>query len=262
MQLSIVIPAHNEEHRIGSMLDAYLPYFAEMYGNEVEFIVMINGSTDATETVVARHGEGYPQVRTIVDPRQIGKGGALITAFQQAEGALVGFVDADGATPPSAFEALAANLGQADCIIASRWCRGAKVSPKQSPVRQVISRVFNLLTRILFGLKLTDTQCGAKLMRRDAILSVLPRIGNAQWAFDVDLLFQLRRAGYRVKEWPTEWHAIAGSKVLVIPHGIGMFAALLRLRLIYSPFKSVVKLYRPGIDIFHRFGPDEPGFGV
>jgi O-antigen/teichoic acid export membrane protein len=107
----------------------------------------------------------------------------------------------------------------------------------------VASRIFNFLTRILFGLKLTDTQCGAKLMRREAVESILPHLGITQWAFDVDLLFQLRRAGYAIKEIPTTWHDVEGSKVQVGKASTEMVLALARLRLIYSPFKWVVSCY-------------------
>jgi len=262
MKLSIIVPAHNEELRIGRMLDAYLPYFGERYGDGVEFLIVVNGSTDRTESVAAEHAKGFPQVRIINEPRVIGKGGALIRGFGEATGDLVGFVDADGATPPPAFDNLVSQIDKSDCIIASRWSRGAQISPRQSLARRTVSRLFNILTRVLFGLPFTDTQCGAKLLRRDAVQTVLPKLGIAQWAFDIDLLFQLRRHGYTIREIPTEWSEVPGSKVRVIPHGIGMFAALIRLRLMHSPLKGLVKLYRPKTDVFHRFGPDEPGFGV
>lgn len=239
-RLSLVIPAHNEEGRIGSMLDAYLPFFTRRYGDGVEFIVVVNGSTDDTAGVVQRHAERYPQLRCIVEPRGIGKGGALILGFGEARGELVGFVDADGSTPPIAFQDLVDRLGEADVAVASRWCRGAVVSPRQPLLRRIASRVFNLLTRLFFGLRLTDTQCGAKLMRREALLPVLGNLGITRWAFDVDLLFQLKRSGCTIVEIPTTWHDVTGSKIQIAAVSAEMLAAIVRLRLLYSPFRWIV----------------------
>lgn len=250
MRLSIVIPAHNEELRIGGMLEEYLPFFADRYGNDVELLVVVNGCTDDTEGVVKSYESRFPQLLHIVEPKRVGKGGALVLGFAEAKGDQIGFSDADGSTPPQAFQDLVDNLGEADAIIASRWCRGAEVSPRQPLLRRIASRTFNLLTRVLFGLRLTDTQCGAKLFRRNAITEVLPRLGITRWAFDVDLLFQLRRAGRRITEIPTVWHDVAGSKLEVASVSAEMAAALTRLRLIYSPFRWVVTFYDRYLGVF------------
>ena len=243
MRLSIVIPAHNEEKRIGPMLEAYLPFFYARYGNNVEFIIVVNGSSDKTDEVVEGYRLQFPIVKVMVEPERIGKGGAVMLGFRQARGDFIGFVDADGATPPEAFQALMDHMGDTGGVIASRWAKGSQVSPPQPLDRRVASRVFNFLARLLFGLKLTDTQCGAKLMRCEAVEAILPRLGITQWAFDVDLLFQLRRAGYSIKEIPTIWHDVEGSKVQVGSASQEMMMALIRLRLIYSPFKWVVDFY-------------------
>lgn len=256
MQLSIVIPAHNEEHRIGRMLDAYLPFFSERYGDEVEFIVVVNGSTDATDEVVRDYGARYPFLRSIVEPKPIGKGGALMRGFSQSRGELIGFVDADGSTPPQAFQDLIDRIGDAGAIVASRWCRGARVSPRQTVSRLVASRAFNIVTRLVFGLPLTDTQCGAKLMKREALFSVLRHLGVTRWAFDVDLLFQLKRAGYTIREIPTVWQNVKGSKVNIPKTSSEMCIALVRMRLVYSPFRGAVRLYDRTLGrIIHPDGP-------
>jgi glycosyltransferase involved in cell wall biosynthesis len=245
MKLTIVVPAYNEEARIGRMLEAYLPFFTERHGSDAEIVVVVNGSHDRTAEVVQRFGARYPMLRCIVETRNVGKGGALIEGFQAARGDLIGFVDADGATPPAAFQDLVEHIGDAAAIIASRWTHGAQVSPRQPLSRRVASRLFNWQVRLFFGLKLTDTQCGAKLMRRDALLPLLPHFGITRWAFDVDLLYQIHRAGGRIAEIPTTWSDVAGSKLQVGRASVQMFLALVRLRLMYSPLKFLVRLYRP-----------------
>ncbi len=243
LQLSIVVPAYNEEQRIAALLDAYVPFLRERYGAGAELLVVINGTTDGTESVVRRYaGEGSP-VRVLVEPARIGKGGAVMLGLAAARGAAVGFVDADGSTPPRALQELVDALGDADAVIASRWLPASRVSPRQPWARRAASRVFNGLVRLLFGLRLTDTQCGAKVLRGEAAAAVLPRLGITRWAFDVDLLFQLRRAGYRIVERPTEWHDVAGSRLNIGRASLEMFVALARLRLVYSPFRWIVRLY-------------------
>jgi len=243
MKLSIVVPAYNEEARIGRMLETYLPYFSARYPGDFEVIVSINHSSDSTEAVVRALMPQYPALRVIVDPNPIGKGGAIMQGGAMAQGDCIGFVDADGATPPSAFNDLVEQMDDAGLIIASRRLPGAQVSPRQPWSRRVASRIFNGLVRSLFKLHITDTQCGAKLMSAEAWRAIVPHIGLTQWAFDVDMLFQTRRAQYPIREIPTVWSDVDGSKVEVGRASFQMFLAICRLRLLYSPFRWVVSLY-------------------
>ena len=254
VKLSIIVPAYNEESRIGNMLDAYLPFFSDRHGrDEVEFIIVINGTTDRTEEITRAYIQDYPLLHCVVEPRSVGKGGAVMLGFAQARGEFIGFVDADGATPPEAFQALVDNIGEAGAIIASRWRRDSIVSPRQPLSRQFASRMFNIIVRIMFGFSLTDTQCGAKLFRRDVLMRVLPRLGITRWAFDVDLLYQLKREGSRITEIPTTWQDVKGSKLPVGRASTEMLFSLIRLRLMHSPFKGLVRLYRPKLLPFIRF---------
>ena len=151
MRLSIIIPAYNEAARIGPMLDAYLPYFEKNYPSDHEFIVSVNGSTDDTESVVRSRMASHPTLRIHVDPAPIGKGGAIIAAGRLARGDLVGFVDADGATPPAAFDDLVANIGDAGLIIASRALPGSVLDPRPGLRRRIASRIFNALVFTGYG---------------------------------------------------------------------------------------------------------------
>ncbi len=243
MQLSIIIPAHNEEKRLSPMLEVYLECFIEKYGNDVEFIIVVNGSTDDTDQVAKSFEDLYVHVKAIIEPDQIGKGGAIMRGFALAQGDLVGFVDADGSTPPQAFQDLVENIGDAGIIIASRWLKDSVVSSPQSISRLIASRVFNFLVHIAFRMQISDTQCGAKLMRKETLQVVLPHLGLTQWAFDVDLLFQCKREGYQVIEHATVWNDAKHSRLNIPRASIEMFTAILRLRLLYSPFRWIVKGY-------------------
>lgn len=243
MKLSIIVPAYNEQDRIGGMLEDYLAHFVPRYHDDVEIIVSVNGSRDRTEDVVREFQARFAQVQLRVTPEPIGKGGAIMVGGEQARGGLIGFVDADGATPPVAFEDLVNQIGDAGLIIASRRLPGAVVHPRQPWTRRAVSRVFNALVRTLFKLHITDTQCGAKLMTAPAWRAIVPHIGLTKWAFDVDMLFKTRRAGYRIVEIPTTWRDIGGSKLRIGRVSFQMLLAIVRLRLLYSPLSWVVALY-------------------
>ena len=240
MKLSIVIPAHNEEHRLSPMLEAYGEYFFEKYGADAELIVVPNFCNDRTTDIAREIGRRFPQIKVVEELDRVGKGGAVMLGARVAQGELVGFVDADGATAPAAFDDLVHQIGQDGCIVASRWMKGASVSPVQPVSRRIASRCFNLLVRILFGLKLTDTQCGAKLFQRRVIEPVMENLGVTNWAFGVDKLFQTKRLGYTIREIPTVWHDVSGSKVQVIRSSLDMLVAMVRLRMFYSPLRWMI----------------------
>ncbi|MCU0857906.1 MAG: hypothetical protein MUC65_05830, partial [Pontiellaceae bacterium] len=138
------------------------------------------------------------------------------------------------------FDDLVQKIGMDGCIIASRWMKGSDMSPRQPLTRCIASRCFNLMVRILFGLKLTDTQCGAKLFRREVICPVIENLGVTSWAFDVDMLFQTKRLGASIREIPTVWHDVAGSKIEIGRASLNMIVALVRLRMFYSPLRFMI----------------------
>ncbi len=242
-RLSIVIPAHNKGDRIGRMLDAYVPFFARRYGNDVEFIVVVNGSTDYTADAARRHAERHPQLHYIVDSHGIGKRSALIMGFREAKGRLVGFVDADGSPPPEAFQDFLDCLGDADVAVASVCCNGAQVGPRQPLGRRIASRAFNLLARLFFGSRLPDTHCRAMLMKRHALNAVLDTLGIDRCTFDMDLLFQLERAGCTIVEIPTTQHDVTDAKNQTGAVSAEMLPAIVRLRLPYSPSRWIAGVY-------------------
>ena len=102
MKLSLIIPAYNEEQRLRPALEEYLRFFLPRYGDDIEILIVVNGSTDRTEQVASEIAKGDPRISVIVEPKRVGKGGAVRLGFEAARGDLIGFVDADGSTPPAA----------------------------------------------------------------------------------------------------------------------------------------------------------------
>ena len=229
MKLAVVVPAHNEQNRIGAMLDAYLDFFSQ---NDVvvEFIVVLNGCTDDTQRVVQdRLQRG---VLTIIDMPDAGKGLAIKRGFQESlktDAQLIGFVDADMATKPYDFYELIKN-GTQDGIIASRYMKESKLFPPRPAIKEWGRRlVYQPLVRLLFGMNFKDYQCGAKLFKRTVIERVTPHLSVAQWAFDVELLYLCKRFGFLIQEFPTVWYDQDDSK-LRMKSGFRMLGSLFAIR--------------------------------
>ncbi len=242
----LLIPAYNEERRIEPVLREYAEYFRRNYNGKFQLVVILNGCRDNTLAVVDRVHAEYHEIcaKEFVDP--IGKGGALIEGLRLAPMAdLIGYVDADGATAPAAFADLIKHSDEADCVIGSRWIPGAVLHQMQTGRRQFASRVFHVIVQVLFGMNIKDTQCGAKLIRRPAAESVQPLLCIADMAFDINLLFVLKRKGFTVLEIPTEWTDKAGSKVALGRTSFTMLLSVIRLRWVYSPFAPLRKLFTP-----------------
>jgi glycosyltransferase involved in cell wall biosynthesis len=238
--LLLLIPAYNEERRIEPVLRDYGRYFKEHYQGKFQLVVVLNGCKDDTIGVVRRVAADYPAISALEFSEAIGKGGALIEGLKLAPLAdLIGYVDADGATPPHAFHELVKHIAGVDCVIGSRWLPGAVLHVEQSGRRRFASRGFHRIVQALFGMNLRDTQCGAKVMRREAVDKVHSSLRIADMAFDINLLYSLKRAGYRILEVPTEWTDKIGSKVTLFRTSLVMFLSVLRIRLIYWP-----RLYR------------------
>lgn len=225
MSLDIVFPAHNEEDRIGRTLHAYRRAFPEP---DTRFLVALDRCADGTADLVGRHAAEDPRVETHSYPK-LGKGGVLMETFRRCRADVVGFVDADGATPPSEFARLVAATRRADGAIASRRHPASILPGRRDRSRALSSTGFAVLVRVLFGMPFRDTQCGAKVLRLPALERVLPLLSSRDFVFDVDLLLTATKLGYRIVEVPTVWIDRPGSRVDLARDARRMAASLLRL---------------------------------
>jgi glycosyltransferase involved in cell wall biosynthesis len=246
--LSIIVPAYNEEKRIGKMLSAYSDYFENLRINrriEYQILVVINNTTDKTVDVVESVRMKNERIGYL-NLRPGGKGFAVLEGFKESlrgNFEYVGFVDADMATPPEEFWRLFVNLREYDGIIADRYLRGSKIYPPVTFARLFARRLFNFAIRSMLLLPFGDTQCGAKIFRRKAVESVLESLSMSKWAFDVDLLYNLRKKGFRIRAWPTNWHDREYSKINFWQAGPWMFLGILRLRMLNSPARKFIRVY-------------------
>lgn len=246
-KLVIIIPAYNEEKRIAGTLEEYGKFFTNLKKTkklDSEILVVINNTHDLTEEIVKKYRKKYKIIKYL-NFKQGGKGFAIMEGFKEAlkdkKNSLIGFVDADMATGPKAFYDLVKNIGDCDGIIASRWIKGSIVKTKQTFLRRILSRGFNLITRAMFFMPYRDTQCGAKVFRRRILEQITPELNITQWAFDVNLLYLCRKKGFKIREFPTIWEDKHESKLEIAKIPFQMFSGVLRLRIINSPFEPLAR---------------------
>ena len=228
---SVIIPAFNEARRLPSYLDDVVSFF-EGRGEPYEVIVVDDGSTDDTPTLVEARVRELASVRLLRLPVNAGKGSAVRTGMLAARGAYRLFTDADGATPIAEVKRLEpALLAGADVVIGSRVLVDPSVSVAALPHRVAAGRVFNWLVARLGLRSVADSQCGFKVFSAAAAERLFVGLRTRGFGFDVELLLAAQAAGYRVVEIPVNWADQPGSKVGVFRHGPGMFWQIVMARL-------------------------------
>ncbi|MDO8530620.1 MAG: glycosyltransferase family 2 protein [Dehalococcoidia bacterium] len=228
MFLSVVIPAYNEERRIGATLLDVAQYL-ERQPYSSETLVVDDGSLDGTAGVVEQCAREHPHVRLLRAPHR-GKGHAVKTGMLAATGEHRFLCDADLSMPIQELgKFLPPRLTDYDIAIGSREASGARRIGEPLS-RHLAGRVFNLFVRMAAVPGIQDTQCGFKCFRAEAAQSLFPLQRLPGFAFDVEVLFLARRAGLRVVEVPIEWRYRAESKVSPLRHALGMARDVLRVR--------------------------------
>ena len=221
---TLVIPAYNEEERIGAVLE-------ELKSSSGNSIFICDGDDRTPDMILdfSRRNPGIP-IHVERHGERRGKGKAILEGFRIANTPIVGFMDADGSTSIQEMERLVSEINTLDGAIGSRWLPGSRLPRKQGFSRRIQSRIFNLLIRVLFGLSFKDTQCGAKVFKKSAIDAVIGDMVSSGFEFDVELLWRLSRKGYTIREIPIKWTNMSDSRVTRSDVG-GMLAGLLKLRI-------------------------------
>ncbi len=229
MKLSIIIPAYNEQERISKTIEDYHKFFNKKLKKEFEIIIIPNNCKDNTSKIAEDFSKEYKEIRYKNCPYFIGKGGAILEGFKMAKGDLIGFVDADNSTKPEEYYKLIVKIEDYDCIIASRYMKSLSIKKERSLVRNIYSKIFNITVRILFNLEFKDTQCGAKILKNKAAKAIIKDIIIKKWAFDIDLLYSLKKRKFKIKEIPIKWSESKGTK-LTFWTPYEMMLSLLKLR--------------------------------
>jgi len=228
--LSVIIPAYNEERRLGSSLEKVIAFFRKQ-GIDTEVMVVDDGSDDGTVRVAEKFLKGA-RGKVIRLPENTGKGGAVRKGILEAAGRWALITDADLSTPIEEYDLLAGTVRDMDMDVAigSRGMAGSRIEISQHPGRQAMGKIFNRIIRLLTGLPFHDTQCGFKLMDRERVLPLVRKMAVNRFAYDVELLFLCNRYGLKVVEVPVIWRNDPATKVRLISDPINMLFDVLRVR--------------------------------
>jgi len=211
VEVSVVIPAYNEEARLGPTLEATAAALAAR-GWRHEILVVDDGSTDGTVALADRLAARWPAVRVLATAPNRGKGHAVRVGMLAARGARVVMCDADGSTPASELSRLLTALERGAAVaIGSRYADGAR--PDQPTWRRVWSRMVNLVVRRTIIPGVRDTHCGFKAFTSAAARDLFGRATVDGWGFDLEVLAMAHRLGHRVVEVPVTWHDDRRSRV-------------------------------------------------
>lgn len=231
LDLSIVIPAYNEEGRLPKTLDSVFSYLqARPY--RAEIIVVDDGSSDRTSEIVSACRQKYPALRLLSNIGNRGKGFSVRHGMLEARGEIALFTDADLSTPIEEADKLLAALREQgyDGAIGSRALDRSLIEVHQSVIREQAGIFFNRLVRCIMGIEFSDTQCGFKAFRMERARVIFEQQRVERFGFDPEILFLAKRMGLRVAEVPVRWSHDAATKVNVAADGIRMFLELLLIR--------------------------------
>lgn len=226
-QLSIVIPAYNEEPRLAAGLEKALAWLADRDG-DFEILVVDDGSQDAT----AQEGRAFASqgVRVFRLGENQGKGAAVRRGVLESRGQCVLISDADFSTPIEDLARLEPYLAEAPVVLGSRAVEGAVITRRQPLYRELMGKTFNKILRLFGVWGIHDTQCGFKLLDGDVARTLFSHIITPGFAFDVELVWLAQRLGHRVVEVGISWEDSPASRVQPLTDPPKMLLEILRFR--------------------------------
>ncbi len=230
--LSVIMPAYNEEKRIGPSLSSVVEYLkTQDYVWEV--IVADDGSQDGTVQVARQQLEGYPH-RILTVHKNGGKGSAVKRGMLAAGGKYRLFTDADLSTPIEETARFLKELESGnDVVIGSRALSSSNVVVHQNFLRETMGRIFNVCARLLAFRDIQDSQCGFKAFSARAAEKLFSLQKLPGFSFDVEIVFLAQRCGYRLLEIPVTWRNSEQSRVRLLSDPLLMFWDLLKIRWIH-----------------------------
>jgi dolichyl-phosphate beta-glucosyltransferase len=240
-ELSIIIPAYNEEGRLARTLARIREYFSgrrvppgmtpHIEMSQLEILIVDDGSKDGTARIAEEWAREMPAVRLVSNGENRGKGYSVRHGMLEARGRIALFTDADLSSPIEEIEKLLAALAAGnDIAIGSRALDRSLISVHQSRHRELAGMVFNGFVRVITGLPFSDTQCGFKIFRREPSQIIFEQQRIERFGFDPEILFLAKRHGLRTAEIPVRWAHDAATKVQVLRDSVMMFGDLLLIR--------------------------------
>lgn len=225
--LSLVIPAYNEEEIIEDNLNIIIGFLnKKKYSWEI--LVSDDGSHDKTSEIARSFAK--KNVRLVSLLQNEGKGAALKAGVLAAKGEYVAFTDADLSVSIEYLDDIASALQKTDVAIASRRSKGAVIKRHQPLLREIMGRVFTLMTQVVVGSKIPDFTCGFKGFRREAALRVFSNSRVKRWSYDAEIIFLAKKYGYTISQVPIVWENREDTRVRLGSAVITSFLDLLKIR--------------------------------
>ena len=221
-ELSIVIPAFNEELRLPATLESIAAYLKDSRRN-VEVLVVDDGSKDRTAAVAESFRSKIPALRVIPNGVNRGKGYSVRHGVQEARGRMVLFTDADLSAPIEEADKLVDALQHFDVAIGSRAVNRSLITVHESPFREFAGIIFNKIVRLILWLPFVDTQCGFKAFVRERCQIIFEQQTIERFGFDPELLYLARHHGLRAVEIPVRWGHSPATKVNMLRDSLQMF---------------------------------------
>jgi glycosyltransferase involved in cell wall biosynthesis len=215
VRVDVVIPVYNEEQDLEPSVSRLRQFLLENVEYDWRIVIGDNASIDRTLEIAKELAARYPGQVTYVHLDQKGRGRALRKAWTESDADIVSYMDVDLSTDLGAFPPLIDSLidSEYDVAIGSRLKRGSQV--QRGLKREVISRIYNAMIKLMFWNQVSDAQCGFKAVTRRAVRDIVPLIKDQAWFFDSELLLLAERMGYRVFEVPVKWADDPDSRVRI-----------------------------------------------
>lgn len=228
--VSIIMPAYDEEVNISHSLSEILSFLQnKKYTSEI--IVVDDGSTDATCSIVNKFARSKFRLRLIKHQKNEGKGMAIRTGMLAAKGKFRILCDADLSTHINHLDFFMRTASSADVVIGSRAIKGSRLLVRQKLHREFMGRIFNFLVQLFLLNGIKDTQCGFKLYSERAAKVIFPLQRIKGWSSDVESLYLARKYGLRIKEVPVIWKNNPESRVSLVIDPIKMLLSIIAIRI-------------------------------
>jgi glycosyltransferase involved in cell wall biosynthesis len=230
-ELSIIIPAYNEELRLPATLERIAAYL-KTFGHDTEVLVVDDGSKDRTAQVAESFRDRVPALRVIPNGVNRGKGFSVRHGMQEARGRIALFTDADLSAPIEEAGKLFDALQNQDCDVAigSRAVDRSLIFERESPFREFAGVIFNKIVRLILWLPFVDTQCGFKAFRRERCAIIFEQQTIERFGFDPELLYLSRHHGLHAVEIPVRWGHSHATKVSMMRDSVQMFLDVFQIR--------------------------------
>ena len=228
--LSLIIPAFNEEARIGNSLDRIFNFLrSQPYSFEV--IIVDDGSRDRTVDLVRDRLGKHPAARILRQPHNQGKGEAVKQGMLSGTGDYLFFCDADLSVPIETLPTFLSRLqNHCDVTIGTRKKPGAFIEVHQPFYREFMGKTYTLLSNWILASHVSDFTCGFKGFRREAARALFPLQRMKNWSFDSEILHLAQLKGYQVEEIPVTWRDDKATKVRLWRDVVSSLLGLMNIR--------------------------------